>query len=799
YPVRIGESAADDASGGVLVSAVSEIVRGTQYATGSTIPDGNLLSSNTRATVGGLAISATAAGPTDPVTGGTPTNSNLSAGYFPFANGWLGGTVSSSTANADGSFGTLDTLVASGGIALGTNVQPDFDAQMGVSKVTIPGVTDSNRQGILVASVASKVGRWATVAPSLDGDGYIVRTPDNDGFFEPDPTLDPSAGGEGDGFTTPYSFVFVPVGTPDLTFGRVATNGSSLVEGEQIGVPLVQSGADFSVTSNNLVAPGRFRLEIDGFTPADGTLIVTPVGATENPGGRAADNVLTYESDATGWTILSQDVEGDFLTGNGDELVPLDGTGQAANGSDPYFNFVFIPNNVGSAGPGAIPAVETLTNFNSRTSVIGWNAEITALSTDNGNDPGDVAAFVAGGGAQQSPDVRIDLYANRGDISVSVDGEYLNRRKGLLLTTVNEGLRNNTASGGQQEYGVTMTTAFDEEWSVVTAAADNISGSDEHNLNFAAAYFGADSGFQMAVGEPFDESFAFGDPYETTKIDVDLPGVNVLTDGVLIATPFGNDDNFASATPKGDGSGWEIRVFDNTYDAQTDLRTEPDAASWLYIPYDETENLFAAGLVDSDGTIVSSSDGLGTEWTLVREEDGFGFPQYRLSFTDAEKNPENGMLLLTPTGDFDSQANNENRDNSMLYETDGNDFLIRGIDHISDGQTDLFVDFQDTGFMFAYVDFDSPIFIEAAPMFPGDANGDGTVDLLDLDILGSNFGTTEGAGFADGDFNGDGAVDLLDLDILGGNFGQSASAVAVPEPSAMVLVTLAGLAIWRRR
>ncbi|MEO0529028.1 MAG: hypothetical protein AAF266_00475, partial [Planctomycetota bacterium] len=128
YPVRIGASAADDASGGVLVSAVSEIVRGTQYATGSTIPDGNLLSSNTRATAGGLAISATAEGPTDPVTGGTPTNSNLSAGYFPFANGWLGGTVSSSTANADRSFGTLDTLVASGGIALGTNVQPDFDA-----------------------------------------------------------------------------------------------------------------------------------------------------------------------------------------------------------------------------------------------------------------------------------------------------------------------------------------------------------------------------------------------------------------------------------------------------------------------------------------------------------------------------------------------------------------------------------------------------------------------------------------------------------------------------------------------
>ncbi|MEO0530762.1 MAG: dockerin type I domain-containing protein [Planctomycetota bacterium] len=85
--------------------------------------------------------------------------------------------------------------------------------------------------------------------------------------------------------------------------------------------------------------------------------------------------------------------------------------------------------------------------------------------------------------------------------------------------------------------------------------------------------------------------------------------------------------------------------------------------------------------------------------------------------------------------------------------------------------------------------------------FPGDANGDGTVDLLDLDILGSNFGTPSGATFADGDFNGDGTVDLLDLDILGGNFGNSAPAFAVPEPTSLVIVlsAAAGIATRRRR
>ena len=82
-------------------------------------------------------------------------------------------------------------------------------------------------------------------------------------------------------------------------------------------------------------------------------------------------------------------------------------------------------------------------------------------------------------------------------------------------------------------------------------------------------------------------------------------------------------------------------------------------------------------------------------------------------------------------------------------------------------------------------------YVGVAPIaLPGDANADGKVDLLDLDILGGNFGLTP-ADLSDGDFNDDDVVDLLDLDILGANFGaMQMSAAAVPEPGAAMLFSL---------
>ncbi|MEO0529974.1 MAG: hypothetical protein AAF266_05270 [Planctomycetota bacterium] len=107
----------------------------------------------------------------------------------------------------------------------------------------------------------------------------------------------------------------------------------------------------------------------------------------------------------------------------------------------------------------------------------------------------------------------------------------------------------------------------------------------------------------------------------------------------------------------------------------------------------------------------------------------------------------------------------------------------------------LWISDQDNGVIYA---FGKP---GTVTPLDGDANGDGSVDLLDLDILGANFGTMGTGTVATGDFNGDTNVDLLDLDILGANFGATlGGGSAIPEPTACVMLLLAGVgAVVSRR
>ena len=65
-----------------------------------------------------------------------------------------------------------------------------------------------------------------------------------------------------------------------------------------------------------------------------------------------------------------------------------------------------------------------------------------------------------------------------------------------------------------------------------------------------------------------------------------------------------------------------------------------------------------------------------------------------------------------------------------------------------------------------------------SPALPGDANLDGRVDVNDLTVVLTNFGTS-GTTWATGDFVGDGKVDVNDLTIVLANFGRTSGRLRV--------------------
>ncbi|MDB5323183.1 MAG: hypothetical protein JWN40_4814, partial [Phycisphaerales bacterium] len=65
---------------------------------------------------------------------------------------------------------------------------------------------------------------------------------------------------------------------------------------------------------------------------------------------------------------------------------------------------------------------------------------------------------------------------------------------------------------------------------------------------------------------------------------------------------------------------------------------------------------------------------------------------------------------------------------------------------------------------------------------PGDANGDGKVDFLDLAMLAQHYNAPARAPLTDGDFTGDGQVDFLDLAVMAQRYNTALPGLAIAAP-----------------
>jgi hypothetical protein len=92
---------------------------------------------------------------------------------------------------------------------------------------------------------------------------------------------------------------------------------------------------------------------------------------------------------------------------------------------------------------------------------------------------------------------------------------------------------------------------------------------------------------------------------------------------------------------------------------------------------------------------------------------------------------------------------------------------------------------------------DRSAWVELRGTFIGDADLDGNVNAADLNALALHWRANDATSWAQGDFNGDGQVNAVDLNDLALNWRSgSVQASAVPEPSCIGLLAMAGLAFF---
>ncbi|MCC6680953.1 MAG: PEP-CTERM sorting domain-containing protein [Phycisphaeraceae bacterium] len=284
-------------------------------------------------------------------------------------------------------------------------------------------------------------------------------------------------------------------------------------------------------------------------------------------------------------------------------------------------------------------------------------------------------------------------------------------------------------------------------------------------------------------------------------------GTTWLNDDVVLA--FKGDGNLVkwdvSGVAAGTDSPWAPNDTASNWEIiNTGISFDAAMTSILYNPAIDANHIYAA--VTRAATPFLS--------TLYAFDYNSGTGAITLNTSlDLGNDPNNGKVLETREIAFDSQGN--------LYFSSfaggsGNDNIVGVFENATNlanwgAGANIHAFFVDPTYV-NYSGFDIGSGASAA-LHPGDANGDGLVNLSDLQILGDNWQSTTAA-WAQADFTGDGVVNLADLQILGDNWGFGTgpdmsfdealtqlpgAGVAIPEPAGIALLGCGLVAIGLRR
>lgn len=244
-------------------------------------------------------------------------------------------------------------------------------------------------------------------------------------------------------------------------------------------------------------------------------------------------------------------------------------------------------------------------------------------------------------------------------------------------------------------------------------------GRTEANINFATAWFPYDLGWLAgfvgdpgAAGEanwrtPNSHSGGLADAAVVTWAPRDtgfgglaklaLPGVHAINDGLLFVVSAKGDSNvkIAAAAPVEDGSGWIVTIREDAAVDPTVLVGAGSDFAFVHVPF--TAAGLIGGYINGEDAAKIKSAG---EFAVTRLAAG----RYELSVPG--KGGDDGMLILC---NADLLAGNPDlADNNFLsYEFNAatGKFIIEARHTTGDEQTAL----EDTDFVFAWVDFASPL------------------------------------------------------------------------------------------